>query len=339
MGHEATGSIRTNKVLGFTFFALFFVLCTYVEAQQRQAKIPRIGFVSGTGDANNPGPFSASFQRGLRELGYIEGKTILLEYRYIEGNRDRISSTLADLLQLKVDVAVTSEQSWIRAARQATKTLPIVMVINGDPVAAGLVESLAHPGGNITGLTRMNRELSGKRLELFKEAVPTISRVGVLTGVDSATLGVALNEYQLASRELKISFQPLEVRGPEPDLEGAFREAIKERVNGLVTIRSSFMNRYAKRVADLAIKSRLSSMFEATQYVDAGGLMSYSANDAESFRRAAIYVDKILKGAKPAELPVEQPTKFEFIINLKTAKQIDLTISPNVLARADRVIR
>ena len=331
-------SVVRKNLFSLALSALFFALSVPAEGQQ-PAKIPRIGFVSGTGDANNPGPFSASFQRGLRDLGYIEGKNILVEYRYIEGNRDRISSTLAEFVQLKVDVAVTSEQSWIREAKQATQTLPIVMVINGDPVADGLVESLARPGGNITGLTRLNRELSGKRLELFKEAVPTILRVGVLAVVDATTVGARLKEYQAAAHKLKIPFRSLEVRGPNPDLEGAFREAVKERVNGIVTIRSSPMNPYAKRVADLAIKNRLSSIYEASQYVEAGGLMSYSANDAESFRRAAVYVDKILKGAKPADLPVEQPTKFEFVINLKTAKQIGLTVPPNVLARADRVIR
>jgi putative ABC transport system substrate-binding protein len=209
------------------------------------------------------------------------------------------------------------------------------MVTTGDPVAAGLVDSLARPGGNITGLTRITRELSGKRLELFKEAVPALSRVGVLAAKGSTSL----RDYEPAARALKIPLQYLEVQGPHPDLEGAFQAAAKGRVNALVTILNPLLNRYRKEIADLAIKNRLPSMFESTSYVEAGGLMSYASDDAANFRRAAYYVDKILKGAKPADLPVEQPTKFEFIINLNAAKQIGLTIPPNVLARADRVIR
>jgi putative tryptophan/tyrosine transport system substrate-binding protein len=213
------------------------------------------------------------------------------------------------------------------------------MVTGGDPVATGLVDSLARPGGNITGLTRLTRELSGKRLELLKEVVPTISRVGVLWDTNVTTPGIAVKEYEAAAGGLKIQLQSLEVRGPNPDLEGVFQTAAKRRANALVTILNPSLNRYRKQIAELAIKNRLPSMFESNYYVEAGGLMSYSANDAESFRRAAIYVDKILKGAKPADLPVEQPTRFEFVINLKTAKQIGLTIPSNVLARADKVIR
>ena len=227
----------------------------------------------------------------------------------------------------------------IRAAKQATKTIPIVMVTTQDPVATGLVDSLARPGGNITGLTRLTRELSGKRLELLKEVVPRISRVGVLWDADVTAPGIAFKEYEAAARALKIQLQSLEVRGPNPDLEGAFQAAAKGRASALITIRNPLLNRYRKQIADLAIKNRLPSMYEGSDYVEAGGLMSYSANDAESFRRAAYYVDKILKGAKPADLPVEQPTKFEFVINLKTAKQIGLTIPQSVLFRADKVIK
>ena len=328
-----------TKSFGLYCLLITALLITDSAQAQQPVKIPRIGFVSGTGDANNPGLFVDAFRRGLHDLGYIEGKNIQVDYRYIEGNRDRIPSFVAELIQLKVDTVVTSEQSWIRAAKQITKTIPIVMVINGDPVAIGLVESLARPGGNITGLTRLNRELSGKRLELLKEVIPTISRVAVLTLADATTRRGALKEYQAAARVLKIQLQSLEVRSPNPDLEGAFREAVKGRVTAVVTPRSSLVNPYAKRIADLAIKNRLPSMYEASRYVETGGLMSYATDDAESFRRAAVYVDKILKGTKPADLPVEQPTKFELVINLKTAKLIDLTIPPNVLVRADRVIR
>jgi putative tryptophan/tyrosine transport system substrate-binding protein len=228
----------------------------------------------------------------------------------------------------------------IRAAKEATKSIPIVIVALGDPVAEGLIDSLAHPGGNITGLSTLTRELRGKRLELLKEVVPRISRVGVLwDAAKPPSLALAFKNYEAAARDLKIPLQSLEVSGPNPDLEGAFREAVKGRVRALITVRTSLLSPYAKRIAELAIKYRLPSMCERSEYVDAGCLMSYSANDADMFRRAAVYVDKILKGAKPADLPVEQPTKFEFVINLKTAKALNLTIPQSVLFRADRVIK
>ncbi|MGH7771897.1 MAG: ABC transporter substrate-binding protein [Candidatus Binatia bacterium] len=311
----------------------------FAEAQQPK-KVPRIGFLSGRGEPTptTPDPSAEAFRQGLRDLGYIEGKNILVEYRYIEGKLDRIPNLVAELVQLKVDVLVSPNSQAIRTAKQTTSTIPIVMVITTDPVATGLVDSLARPGGNVTGLTRLTRDLSGKRLELLKEAVPGISRVGVLW---SATPGVAtaFNDYEAAARALKIPLQSLEVRGPNPDFEGAFRDAAKGRVSALITARTTALIPYPKKIADLALKNRLPSMFEDIEYVEVGGLMSYAANQRESFRRAATYVDKILKGAKPADLPVEQPMKFELIINLKTAKQIGLTIPPNLLVRADRVIR
>jgi ABC-type uncharacterized transport system substrate-binding protein len=336
-----------KKITVLTLGALLFALCLPAEAQQT-AKIPWIGYVSGSGDANNPGPNVEAFRQGLRDLGYIEGKNILVEYRYAEGKLDRIPSIVAELVQLKVDVVVAAALPAIRAAKQATKTIPIVMVTTQDPVATGLVDSLARPGGNITGLTRLTRELRGKRLELLEEVVPRISRVGVLVekgmiaeaeriGAQARTL--AFKDYETAASALKIQLQSLEVRGPNPDFEGAFQAATKARVSALITVNTSLLNRYPKRIADLAIKNRLPSMYEASDFVEAGGLMSYASNDAGNFRRAAVYVDKILKGAKAADLPVEQPMKFEFVINLKTAKQIGLTIPPNVLARADKVIK
>ena len=212
------------------------------------------------------------------------------------------------------------------------------MVTTADPVATGLIDSLARPGGNITGLTRLTRDLSGKRLEVLKETVPGISRVGVL-GMRTYRADIAFKDYEAAARALKIQLQSLEVRGPNPDFEGAFQAAVKGRVSALIAITTTVLIRYRKQIADLAIKNRLPSMFERSDFVEAGGLISYSANEAENYRRAAVYVDKILKGAKPADLPVEQPTKFELVINLKTAKQIGLTIPPNVLARADKVIK
>jgi len=340
-----------RKVFGIALCALLFALRFPVEAQQ-PAKVPRIGYVSAGGDSQTPGPLTElkdewqlplfhlkAFQQGLRDLGYIEGKNILVEFRYAEGKLDRIPGLVAELVQLNVDVLVVGVLTAFRAAKQATKTIPIVMATNLDPVATGLVDSLARPGGNITGLTGLARELGGKRLELLKEAVPGMSRVGVLWDADAPESAIGFKEYEAAAGALKIQLQSLEVRGPNPDLDGAFQTAPKGRANALITIRNFRLNRYPKRIADLAIKNRLPSMCEGSQYVEAGGLMSYSANDADQWRRAATYVDKILKGEKPADLPVEQPKKFEFIINLKTAKQIGLTIPPNVLARADKVIK
>src|SRR5262249_38266085 len=224
-------------------------------------------------------------------------------------------------------------------AKQTTKTIPIVIVTVDDPVTTGIVNSLARPGGNITGLTRLTRELSGKRLELLKEAVPTISRVAILRNADNPGAAIGFKEYEAASLTLKVQLQSLEVLSPNPDLEGAFQAAAKEQANALITINTALLYSYRKQIADLAIKNRLPSMSEGSAYVEPGGLMSYSANDAEIFRRAAVYVDKILKGAKPADLPVEQPTKFELVINLKTAKTLNLTIPPLVLMRATKVIK
>jgi putative tryptophan/tyrosine transport system substrate-binding protein len=310
------------------------------EAQQPK-KVPSVGFllqrVSPT--PTTPDLFADAFRQGLRELGYIEGKNILVEYRYGEGKRDRIPSQVAELVQLKVDVLVVRSLSVILAAKQATKTIPIVMVTTQDPVATGLIDSLARPGGNITGLTSLTRELSGKRLELLKEAVPGISRVGVLGEASASVAAIAFKDYEAAARALEMQFLPLEVRGPNPDYERAFQAAAKGRANAIITVTGPLTTSYSKRIADLAKKNRLPSMHEQSQNVEAGGLMSYTSDEVANYRRAAVYVDKILKGTKPADLPVEQPTKFEFVINLKTAKQIGVTIPPDVLARATKIIR
>ncbi len=328
----------SNTIFVWLLATFFLTTVSYAHAQQ-PAKIPRIGFVAGGGDATNPGFLVEAFRQGLRDVGFIEGKNILVEYRYAEGKVDRIPSLVAELVQLKVDILVSATTQAIRAAKQATGTIPIVMVTTVDPVATGLVESLAHPGGNITGVTRLTRELSGKRLELLTEAVPKISRVGILRPGELAGATLAFKEYEPAARALKIQLQSLEVQGPNPDLLGAFQAAAKGRVQALIVIRSPLLNRYPAPIADLAIKNRLPSMHEGSDYVEAGGLMSYAANQLESFRRAAVLIDKILKGTKPADLPVEQPMRFEFVVNLKTAKQIGVTIPPNVLVRANRVIR
>ena len=338
--HSDNRKSKIQNLKSAGFLAFLILLAGYVgmaEAQQ-PTKIPRIGFVGGDDPSNVEG-----FRQGLRDLGYIEGKNFLVEYRNHEGKVDRVPGLVAELVQLKVDVVVLSLLRAIRAAKQASKTIPIVMVTTADPVATGLVASLAQPGGNVTGLTRLTRELSGKRLELLKEVVPRIARVGILwnsTGAAEVTgSAIAFKEYEAAAPILKIQVQSLEVRSPNPDLEGAFQAAVQGRTSALITVRGPVLDPHSKKIADFAIKNRLPSLCEASKYVEAGCLMSYSTSDTESFRRAAVFVDKILKGAKPADLPVEQPTKFEFIINLKTSKQIGLTISPNVLVIADRVIR
>ena len=321
--------------------AIFVTLAAYggMAEAQPQVKIPRIGYISGTGDSSNPGPYVEALRQGLRDLGYVEGKNYVIEFRGAEGKVEPIPGIVAELVQLKVDVLVVPIASAIRAAKQATKTIPIVMVTQVDPVATGLVDSLAHPGGNITGLATLQRELGGKRLELLKEVVPGLARVGILRDAEGPVSSIGLKDYEAAARALKIRTQSLDVRGPNPDLAGAFREAVKGRVNAVVTITNNPLFRNSKRITDLALKNRLPSMYEGSTWVDAGGLMSYSANDLELFRRAATYVDKILKGTKPADLPVEQPTKFEFAINLKTAKALNLTVPQSVLYRADRVIK
>ena len=317
--------------------ALLVALSFAVEAQQ-PTKIPRIGYLS-PGDANGSSASVEPFQQGMRELGYIEGKNILVECRYAEGKLDRIPSLVAELVQLKPEVLVVISLLSIRAAKQATKTIPIIIMSTQDPVATGIIDSLAHPGGNITGVTRLTRELSGKRLELLKEAVPRMSRVAVLWSPDDSGASIAFKEYQAVAPSLKIQLQSLEVQDPNPDFEGAFRAAAKKSANALITITNPVLSRYLKRIANLAISNRLPSMYERIAWVEAGGLMSYSANDVETFKRAATYVDKILKGAKPGDLPVQQATKFELVINLNTAKQIGLTIPVRVLERANRVIK
>ena len=328
-----------HGMTALTFCIMLFALCLSAAAQQA-SKIPRVGFVQARVSPNNKGfdPLADAFRKGLQDLGYVEGKNIMIEHRYAEGVEARVPVIVAELVQLNVDVLVVPSLAAVRAAKQATTTIPIVIVTTFDPVAAGIVDSFAHPGGNITGLTRLTRDLSGKRLDLFKEAVPGISRIGVIEDGGRQT-NTSFKDYEAAARKLNLTIHSLAVRSPQPDFDAAFDLAAKKRVNALVTVRDGLTASHVTRIADLAIKNRLPSMNEDTPYVEAGGLMSYSANDADQFRRAAIYIDKILKRARPADLPLEQPTKFELVINLKTAKQIGLIIPPNVLARADRVIR
>jgi len=336
---ELCRRIQNPKWVELVALGVAFALYGAVAQAQQPTKIPRIGYLSTNGDPSRPPSFVEAFRQGLRDLGYIQGKNIQVEYRYAEGKLDRIPGLITELVTLNVDALVLGTSTAIHAATKATNTIPIVMVTNSDPVAAGIVNSMARPGGNVTGLSTLGRDLSGKRLELIKEMVPGISRVGVLWHADGATAARSLKEYQTAALALKIQVQSLELRGASPDLYGAFKAATKDRVSALITDRAPVFNRFAKRIADLAIENQLPSMYSGTEYVEAGGLVSYATNNADQYRRAAWYVDKILKGANPAELPVEQPTKFELVINLKTAKQIGLTIPPSVLARADKVIR
>ena len=275
----------------------------------------------------------------MRELGYLEGHTILVEYRGAAGDLDRVPSLVADLVQRQVDVLFSNNGPAIRAAKAATRAIPIVMAITADPVTTGLVESMARPGGNLTGLTTMNRRLTGKRLEVLTEVVPGLARVGVLGDANEPGWVPVVKYHEAAARALNIHLQPLEVRGPDPDLEAALQAAVQGGMHAFIALRHSVLSRHQQRLVDLAIQHRLPSMYEDSQYVDVGGLMSYTSNDAENGRRAAYFVDRILHGAKPADLPVEEPTTFELVINLKTAQALGLTLSPAFLFQATKVIR
>jgi putative tryptophan/tyrosine transport system substrate-binding protein len=321
--------------------SLLVVIEAVAEGQQPE-RMPRIGYLASFGSPDaSPGKHQLNaFRKGLRDLGYIEGKTIRLDYRYPKDNPEQAPELAADLVRQKVDILIAVDSSAIRATKQATKTVPIVMITNQDPVAAGFVDSLAVPGGNVTGITRLTRELSGKRLELLRDVVPSGTRVAVLWVRPTALgTGTGFKNYENAAQGLKLQLHSLPVQRPNPDIDGAFEAAVKARANALVIVSNAVLRPHAKQIADLAIKNRLASICEASQYVDAGCLVSYATDDTDSYRRVAIYVDKILKGARPADLPVEQPTKFELVINLKTAKQIGVTIPAQVLARADKVIK
>jgi putative tryptophan/tyrosine transport system substrate-binding protein len=318
-----------------TLCAMLFALCYSASAQQ-PAKIPRIAWLSNLRFSEIPNRVEA-FRQGLRELGYVEGKNIMIEWR--EGNNDQVPALAAELVRLKVDVIVSGALSLTRAAKAATSTIPIVMAQDPDPVGNGFVASLAHPGGNITGLSTLAPELNGKKLEILKEVIPRISRVAVFVTSTVRDPAQVSKEVEIAAQALKVKLQYLDVLTPA-DFETAFREAIKGRAEGvLMEVAGPVYIPHRKKTPELAAKSRLPVMYRRPQDVEAGGLMFYGVSITDLDRRAATYVDKILKGRKPADLPVEQPTKFEFMINLKAAKQIGLTIPPNVLVRADRVIK
>ena len=304
---------------------------------QQPKKIPRIGFLSPTPPAAISARMEA-FRQGLREFGYVERQNIAIEYRWGEGRSDRLPEFAADLVRIKVDVIVTAGPQATRAAKEATATIPIVMAFDNDPVGNGFVASLARPGGNITGLSTLYPEISGKQLELLKEIVPRLSRVAVLGTSTQPGNAQSLRETELAAEAFGVQLQYLEVLAPK-DFETAFRAANKGRAEAVLVLQSFVLTSQRKQLVDLAVKNRLPAIYDRREFVEDGGLMTYSVSSTDLFRRAATYVDKILKGAKPADLPVEQPKKFEFIINLKAAKQIGLTIPPNVLARADKVIK
>jgi putative tryptophan/tyrosine transport system substrate-binding protein len=319
--------------------ALLDTLCAVADAQQPK-KVPRIGYLSSRDPASDSARADA-VRLGLRQLGYIEGQNIAVEYRYAEGKRERFAKLAAELVGLKVDlIVVAGGTPSVQSTMKATKTIPIVMSGGGtDPVETGLIESLARPGGNVTGVTNLTIELGGKRLELLKEAVPKLDRVAVLYEPANPSSVLEMKDVlPAAARALKLTIQPWEVRTAD-EFERVFNVQSKKRPDGLYVSPGALMNTNHKRIVAFALKNRLPSAYGRGEYVDAGGLMYYGADLADSYRRVAYYVDRILKGAKPSDLPVEQPTKFELVINLKTAKQIGLTIPPNVLARADRVIR
>ena len=337
---DLKSAIQNPKLVGLLVIAFVLVIIGAVAQAQQAAKVPRIGYVAPLTPASEAARIEP-FRQGLRDLGYLEGTNILVDLRYAEGKPQQIRTIVAELVQLKVDLLVAEGLSATRAAKKLTKEIPIVTVTSADLVAARIVDSLARPGGNITGLTRLTRELSGKRLELFKETIPKMSRVGILlaTGATTEAAAMGFKEYEVAARALKVELQLQEVEGPNPDLAGAFEAFARDRAQGVIVSISPLIRRHASTITNLAMKNRLPAMYEASTFVEAGGLVSYSTDDADVFRRAATYVDKILKGANPADLPVERPTKFELVINLKTAKEIGLTIPPNVLARTDRVFR
>ena len=316
--------------------AVLLIAIPFAPAQQ-PAKIPRIAYLAATARSTNPDRFEA-FRRGLRELGYVEGKNIIIEWRFADGKADRLRALAAELVRLKVDVIVSGGSTATRPAKSATSTIPIVMAQDNDPIANGFVVSLARPGGNITGLATLRSEVSGKRLELLKEIVPKLSRVAVLGSSTNPGNVESLKEVELAAAALGVQLQVVDVKGPR-DLDSGFEQAAKGRADAALVLAGPVFNVQRSQVVELAVKNRLRAIYDRRDFPELGGLMSYGTNVVELDHRAATYVDKILKGAKPAELPVEQPIKFEFVINLKAAKQVGLVIPPNVLARADRVIK
>ena len=331
-------SVVSKSIFRIALCAALLAL-SFSAAAQGPVKLPRIGYLAPVFPCSGVVPSLDAFRQGLRELGYVEGQNIAIDCRSAGGKSESLRDLAAELVQLKVDIVLAAGGEPVaRAAKQATQTIPVVMTNVGDPVATGLVTTLARPGGNVTGLVTVSPELSGKRLELLKEAFPRVSRVAVFWNPANAEQDPQMKEMKIVGQTLKLQLQLVEVRGLN-DFDNALPAVVKERAHALVTLPDPLTNTQARRIADFAAKHRLPAMYHRMESIDAGGLMAYGPNYNDLFRRAAVYVDKILKGAKPAELPVEQPTKFELVINLKAARQSGLTIPPNVLARADRVIK
>ena len=323
--------------LALTVCALLFAPPSSALAQQVGRTIPRIAYLTLASLSANKSRVEA-FRQGLQELGYLEGKNIIIEWRADGGKGIREEDFVAEALRLKVDIIVSSGPSMTRAAKQATATIPIIMAFDSDPVRNGFVASLARPGGNITGLSALSPELSGKQLELLKEVIPKLSRAAVLGNAREPANETTLKEIESAAETISVRVQRLDVQSAK-DIENALRSATQARADALIVLPSNILSDRRVHLVDLVLKSRIPAIYFRREFVEAGGVMIYGTSFDDLSRRAAVYVDKILKGAKPAELPVEQPTKFEFIINLKAAKQIGLTVPPNVLVRADRVIR
>jgi putative ABC transport system substrate-binding protein len=325
------------KIVAFNCLLITVLLITDLTEAQQPGKVPRIGYLI-TSSAPVAAPRMDLFRQGLRELGYEEGKNIVIEPRHADGKSDRLPALAAELVILKVDVIVTSGPTATRPAKEATSTIPIVMTFDDDPVGSGFVASLARPSGNITGSSTLSPEISGKQLELLKEIIPKLGRVAVIGTSTRKGTAQNLKELELVAKSFGVKLQFLDVRNPN-DFESVFRAAGKGRTDAVVVLQSPIAFSHRSKIADLALKSRLPSTYYRREFVEDGGLMSYGASIADLDKRAATYVDKILKGRKPADLPVEQPKKLEFVVNLKTAKQIGLTIPPNVLVRADKVLR
>jgi putative tryptophan/tyrosine transport system substrate-binding protein len=330
-------AIQNLKLARLSVIAFVLMAVGAVAEAQQPAKVPRVGFLSAT----SPPTIAArtdAFRQGLRELGYGEGKNIVIEFRYAEGKVDRLPALAAELVRLKVDAIVTAGPTVTRPAKEATSVIPIIMTFDDDPVGSGFAASLARPGSNITGLSTLNPEIAGRQLELLKQAVLKLSRVAVLGPSTRSGTAQALKEIEIVARSLSVKPQYFDVR-EHKDIETAFREAAKGHVEAVLVLQGPEINSKRTEIVEYAAKSRLPGMYYSTEFVEDGGLMSYATSITDLSRRAATYVDKILKGAKAADLPIEQPTKFELVINSKTAKQIGLTIPPHILARADRVIK
>ena len=326
-----------NKKIALCLLTTALLYTVSLAEAQQTKKVPRVGFLAAA-SASAVSTRAEALQQGLRELGYVEGKNIVIEYRWADGKIERLPDLAAELVRINVDIIVTGGPQATRPAKKATGTVPIVMAFDSDPVGNGFVASLAQPGGNVTGLSAVSPEISGKQLELLKEILPKLSRVAVLGNSAEPANAQALTETKAAAGVFGVDLQYLDLLSPK-DVETAFRAAAKGRAEAALVLTSPITFSQRAQVVDLAAKSRLPAIYWSPEFVEHGGLMTYSVSFTDLFRRAATYVDKILKGAKPAEIPVEQPTKFELLINLKTAKQIGLTIPPNVLARADKVIK